>query len=179
MKTNKPIHSSFWSNIFKTPDRESSIIKSLLNVPLFYNLDKKDLYSLAQIVHKRNYVQGEYIFMQGDPGLGIYIIRKGEVMIKRKITDDYNIDLASFVEGDFFGELALIDGEKRSGSAIAVMDCEVSVIFKSDFDNYIELRPKKGVKILQSLSQIIAARLRKLNEENFEYQLKNKNYPED
>jgi CRP-like cAMP-binding protein len=78
--------------------------------------------------------------------------------------------LATFSKGDFFGELALVDGEKRSASAIAKTECKVSVIFKPDLDEFIEKYPRKGIKILTGISSMIALRLRKLNEDYFDLQ---------
>lgn len=168
----KVVHSSFWSNFFKSPTEKTDLQKSLLSIPIFSRLTRRELGMLMNIVHNRNYVAGEYIFYQGDPGLGIYIIRDGEVMVQRKKEDEAVISLASFTKGDFFGELALIDGEKRSASAVSSADTRLAVIFKPDLDEFIENYPKSGVKILRGISEIIATRLRKINEDNFNLQNK-------
>ncbi len=102
----------------------------------------------------------------------MYLIRDGEVIIQRKKEEEEIISLASFNKGDFFGELALIDGEKRSASAISNSDTRLAVIFKPDLDEFIENYPKSGIKILRGISEIIATRLRKLNEDNFNLQNK-------
>ncbi len=163
---NEIIHSSFWSNIFNTPAEKIEMQSSLLSIPIFNDLTKKDVSLLSEIIHNRNYLAGEYVFYQGDPGIGLYIIRDGEVIIQRTIESNEIISLAKFNKGDFFGELALVDGEKRSASAVAYTDARLAVIFKPDLDEFIEKFPKKGIKILQGISQIIAIRLRKLNEDH-------------
>jgi CRP-like cAMP-binding protein len=119
------------------------------------------------IIHKRNYLSGEIIFYQGDPGIGLYIIREGEVMISRESDEGDKITLAVFQKGDFFGELALIDNDKRSASASAQCDSRLSVIFKPDLDEFIEKYPKKGIKILEGIAEITAMRLRSLNEDYY------------
>lgn len=159
----KIIHSGFWSNIFKSPEHVESA--DLLSLPPFRFLNKKDIALLMTIVHFRNYVAGEYIFYQGDPGIGLYIIKEGEVDILMQDEFQNLIPLATFSKGDFFGELALVDGEKRSASAIAKTDVKLSVIFKPDLDEFIDKYPKKGVKILQGISEVIALRLRHLNDD--------------
>jgi len=169
---NKVVHSSFWSNFFKSPTEKVDLQKSLLSIPIFSRLRRRELTMLMNIIHNRNYVSGEYIFYQGDPGLGLYLIRDGEVIIQRKKEEEEIISLASFTKGDFFGELALIDGEKRSASAISNSDTRLAVIFKPDLDEFIENYPKSGIKILRGISEIIATRLRKLNEDNFNLQNK-------
>ncbi len=85
------------------------------------------------------------------------------------------MSLATFSKGDFFGELAMIDGEKRSASAIAETDTRLAVIFKPDIDEFIDKYPKKGIKILQGIAHIVAIRLRALNEEYFSLQNESKN----
>ena len=120
---------------------------------------------MLNIIHNRSYLSGEYIFYQGDPGIGLYIVREGEVRILREDESGNELYLATFLKGDFFGELALVDGEKRSASAIAKTDVRAAVIFKPDLDEFIEKYPKKGIKILNGISHIIANRLRSLNEE--------------
>jgi CRP/FNR family cyclic AMP-dependent transcriptional regulator len=164
-------HSGFWANLFKSPTEKADLEKSLLAIPPFKSLGKRDLEILSNLIHNRSYIAGEYIFSQGDPGIGLYIIREGEVTVQR--TDDNTIlSLATFKKGDFFGELALVDGEKRSASAIANSDVRLAVIFKPDLDEYIEKYPKKGIKILQGITHIITIRLRHLNEQYYTLQKK-------
>jgi len=170
----KTIHSSFWANIFHTPTESDELVHSLQAIPLFKSLTKKDITGLLGIIHNRIYIVGEYIFYQGDPGIGLYIIRDGNVLISRESEKGDKITLAVFQKGDFFGELALIDSEKRSASAIANSDTKLSVIFKPDLDEFIEKYPKKGIRIVQGIAEITAVRLRTLNEDYFNLRTDNK-----
>jgi len=167
--------SSFWANIFHQPDEKSDLKLSLNAIPLFESFGKRDLSFLLNIIHNRNYLAGEYVFHQGDPGIGLYLIRDGEVQITREDESGNQIILATFSKGDFFGELALVDGEKRSASAIAITDVRAAVIFKPDLDEFILKYPKKGIRILNGISQIVVKRLRSLNEDFFSLQSDNKN----
>ena len=170
MEKGNAAHSSFWVNFFNSPTEETDLKNSLKTIPLFNDLTKRDLSVLIKIIHNRTFVEGEFIFHQADPGIGLYIIREGEVEIERENSHKVKNILATFSKGDFFGELALVDGEKRSASAIAKSACKVSVIFKPDLDEFIEKYPKKGIKILTGISNILALRLRKLNEDYFDLQ---------
>lgn len=163
----KTTHSSFWSNIFSSPTEIDELLKTLQATPLFKSLTKRDISNMIGIIHNRNYLTHEFIFCQGDPGIGLYIIRDGEVLISRNNEKGDKITLAHFHKGDFFGELALVDSEKRSASAIANSDTRLSVIFKPDLDEFIEKYPKKGIKILQGIAEVTAVRLRTLNEDYF------------
>jgi CRP-like cAMP-binding protein len=161
-------HSSFWANLFNSSAEKMDLQKALRSIPIFEELNKRDFSLLMDLVHDRIYIAGEYVFYQGDPGLGIYLIREGEIEIQRTGKNGNTLSLAQLNKGDFFGELALVDGEKRSASAIAKTDTKLAVIFKPDLDEFIDKFPKKGVKILDGISKIIATRLRKMNEEQYE-----------
>lgn len=162
---NTNTHSSFWANLFKAPPEKSDLEEVLSSMPPFKNLTSKDYKLLLSIFHNRIYSSNEYIFFQGDPGIGLYIIQEGEVIIERTINENIKLELARFTRSDFFGELALLDEDTRSASAIAVKDTKIAVIFKPDLDEFIEKYPKKGVKIIQGISQIIATRLRNVNQD--------------
>lgn len=173
-ENDKKVHSKFWANIFNPPTEADELVISLQAIPLFKTLNKKDFSILMNIIHNRNFLADEFIFYQGDPGIGLYIIREGEVIISRESEAGDKVTLAVFQKGDFFGELALIDNDTRSASAIAKTDAKLSVIFKSDLDEFIEKYPKKGIRILKGIAEITALRLRILNEDYF-YLRKEKN----
>ena len=159
--------SSFWANLFKTPAEKSDLEELLLSMPPFEELSSKYIKLLMQIIHNRAYESNEYIFYQGDPGIALYIIRDGSVAITQTVAENKVIELAELERGDFFGELALLDDEVRSGSAIAIEPSSLAVIFKPDLDEFIERYPKVGIKILRGISTIISTRLRRLNDEYF------------
>src|ERR1035437_3926739 len=73
------IHSSFWANLFKPSAQKSDIEATLGSYPPFLELGRKYLSLLSHIINHRQYITGEHIFVQGDPGIGLYIIRDGEV----------------------------------------------------------------------------------------------------
>lgn len=167
METNKKaIHSNFWANIFSSAGSRDNLNNSLKSIPIFKDLSNRDINLLKKIVHSRNFMAGEYIFYQGDPGIGLYLILEGEVIVQRIFNIDVVISMAQFSSGDFLGELALIDGEKRSASAIAKTDAKLAVIFKPDLDEFIATYPRKGILILNGIAQTIAARLRQINEDH-------------
>jgi len=171
-------HSSFWANIFKRPNKQSELISIFSSLIPFKVLSKKEFSLLLSFVHNRNYVPGEYIFYQNDPGIGFYVILEGNVIIQRKVNESITNTISRLSKGDFFGELALSDNHKRTGSALATDNCRIAVIFKQDLDDFISKFPKKGVKILEGFNHIIAIRLRKLNDEVLALQDKLNNYKE-
>jgi len=161
---NKTIReSSFWANLFKAPTEKSDLENVLLSMPPFKTFGSNYMKLLMKLIHNRYYAANEYVFYQGDPGIGLYIIREGEVLITQTMKDNRQYDLVKFQRGDFFGELALLDNYPRSASAIAIKDSNLAVIFKPDLDEFVEKYPKKGIHILRGMSQIIATRLRNVH----------------
>ncbi|KAF0153269.1 MAG: cAMP-binding protein [Ignavibacteria bacterium] len=158
---------SFWNNLFKTKTEKSNIEEVLLSMPPFHDLTITNLKAITKLMHNRIYHPNELIFHQGDPGTGLYIIISGQVVIRQE-EEKNSWDLTKLSRGDFFGELALLDDERRSATAIALEETRVIVIFKPDLDAFIQNNPKEGIKILKGISQIIAIRLRSLNQDYFQ-----------
>ena len=158
--------SSFWANLFKTPTEKSELEEVLLSMPPFQKLNSKLIKLLMKLIHNRVYTANEYIFFQNDPGIALYIIIRGEILITQDENGD-RFDMALLGHGDFFGELALLDGARRSASAIAMKESQLAVIFRPDLDEFVEAHPKEGVKILRGISTIVATRLRNLNQDYF------------
>lgn len=165
MQIAKIKHSGFWANLFKTQTSIEDLSELLLTIPPFQKLNRKDIASLMEIIHTREYQSHEAIFLQGDPGIGLYIIQDGEVIIEKLHEDGRKYVLSRFYRGDFFGELALLDNSIRSASAIAVKNSKIAVIFKPDLDDFIDRYPKKGINILRGIGHIVAIRLRTLNQD--------------
>jgi len=168
MENKTKVNSSFWANLFKTPTEKSDLEQVLLSMPPFKDLNSKNFATLLKLFHNRVYAANEYIFYQNDPGIGLYVIVNGEILITFEAEDNERFDLAHLTRGDFFGELALLDNKKRSASAIALKDSQLAVIFKPDLDEFIESHPLEGIKILRGISQIISRRLRNLNQDYIE-----------
>ncbi len=171
-ENNDIVHSSFWANLFKPSAQKQDQASTLSNFPAFAALSKKEINLISNIIHNRHYLAGEYIFCQGDPGIGLYILIEGEVEISYADEKGNCLRFASFSKGDFFGELALVDGEKRNASAIAKTDIKLAIIFKPDLDEFIEKFPKPGIRIMQGISRIVTTRLRKLDEDFLQIQSK-------
>ena len=159
-----------WSNIFKAfgkKDSETEI--ALKQVPVFENLKKRELKEISKIVHKREFLKDEHVFKISTPGLGMYVILKGEI----EVSGEDGTQFAILKHGDFLGETALINEEKRSANAKALKDTSVIAFFRSDLLDIINRNPEFGIKILFNLSNIMATRLKKTNKllekSNFKY----------
>jgi CRP-like cAMP-binding protein len=157
---------ALWRNLFsQRVIREGTIEEVLSKVPAFANLAPRELKEVAAIVHKREYRAGEPVFYQGDPGLGMYIVKDGEVSIVIQGKDGNERELALFGDGDFFGELALLDESPRSANAVCKTECTLIGFFRPDLFELIEKNTTLGIKIVLKLAEIVAQRLRHTDKE--------------
>lgn len=154
---------NLWDNIFRFSKKKNDEIDNiLLNIPIFQDLNNNELKTIKRILHQREYRKNEVIFNQTDIGLGMYIIVKGNVDI---VCEPEKHTLAELHDGDFFGELSLLDESPRSATAIAKVPSELLCFFKPDLLDLIERNPKLGGKILFKLAWTIGERLKRMNEQ--------------
>lgn len=165
--------SAVWENIFRGRSKdESKEVMVLRQVPVFEDFEPKELSVIEKLVHHRTYKPNEYIFRRNAPGEGLYIILQGNVDIMTESeTGEMNL-VASFREGDFFGDLSLLDREPRSASAISKDHSELLGFFRPDLSGILKRKPDLGVKILFNVAKVIGERLRKTNELLIEAQAK-------
>lgn len=154
---------SLWGNIFRAVKKKDDVVTAILReVPLFADLKSGELARVRELMHVRNFRPEEVIFSQGVPGFGMYIIETGSVRI---VHEDTGRTLAELVDGDFFGELALLAASPRSAMAVASAPSRLYGFFHSDLASLIEHNPRMGVKISMKLASIIGQRLISSNEQ--------------
>lgn len=153
--------SSFWSNIFRRSE-DDSIQTVMESIPLFEGLSSRELDAVVGILHRREYEVDEVLFRQGNPGVGMFIIQSGSIDIVYEPTDD---TLATLEDGDFFGELALLNETPRSATAIARQPSVLFGLFRPDLLGLLERDPALGVDLLLRMSRVISERLIQSNDE--------------
>ncbi|MBT3271867.1 MAG: cyclic nucleotide-binding domain-containing protein, partial [Spirochaetales bacterium] len=145
-------------------NNEQSIPDFLAELPIFENLSGGQRKQVSRILHERKYTKGETVFNEAEPGAGLYIIESGRVAITKHIEGGEPAVLATIEEGNFFGELALIDEIPRSATAIAFEDTVLLAFPKPDLDRLVSRHPQLAVKILYNLSRLVAQRMIHANE---------------
>lgn len=118
---------------------------------LFSNLTEEELSQLAQIVRERKFDRNQVIFYEGDLGGSLYVIVSGTVKIVIMADDGREHILGLLDEGNFFGEISLIDGEPRSATAIALDKVNVVMISRDDFVRLLRENPEMSLKIMKTL----------------------------
>jgi CRP/FNR family cyclic AMP-dependent transcriptional regulator len=139
----------------------------LAKVPMFEHLAEEQLERLSSLLHARRYPKGEVIFHEGDVGTALFIIRKGQVAIRLSSLDGKEATLALLERGDFFGELALLDGEPRSTDAVAREETELLSLQREGFHSFLESSPLVALGLLASLSRLVRRVTRLVHDATF------------
>lgn len=132
----------------------------LKSFKLFEGLDEKLINEISIHAERQKFKKGELIILKGEESTDMYVILKGKVNIITSDADGHELIVATLSEGDFFGELSLIDGEPRSMSVEALTDVEVAVIKRNIFLNVL----RKNPDICLNLAKNLAKRVRETDE---------------
>jgi len=115
---------------------------ALRRCALFAKVDQQTLALCATTLRVRRYRKNETIFHQGDPGDSLYIIQSGSVKIVLLSPEsEEGAIIATLSRGDFFGELALLDGAPHSATAVAMEPSEALVLRRDRFEDLVETQP--------------------------------------
>jgi CRP/FNR family transcriptional regulator, cyclic AMP receptor protein len=136
-------------------------IKSLAaNVPLFVGLSSRDVSAICQVMVHRRFGPGEVIVHEDDEeGRTFFVILTGLVHVAVMTSEGKNAVLATLKRGDFFGEMALLDGEPRSASVVAAQQCDLFLLYRKSFIDILERYPKIAIHLIIEMSK----RLRRAN----------------
>jgi CRP-like cAMP-binding protein len=132
----------------------------LHHVPLFSTLEEDELAQVAEVAMPTRFASGEVVFREGDTSNTCYVIRSGHACATRQHSDGRAITLARFGPGDIFGELAMLDDERRSATIKALDDLDVIAILSTDMRRLLRDHPGISVKLVSALGR----RLRETNE---------------
>lgn len=129
-------------------------------VALFAELEDAELQALSRLASVKQYAPGASILREAEPGDLFFVLMRGEVKVFVDSSDGREVVLTHLQAGNFFGEMALFEGESRSASVSALTESELVVLARPDFLNLLENDFSLTRKILKTLS----ARLRRAND---------------
>src|SRR6266516_6249445 len=135
-------------------------IDTLRHVPLFESLDDEAARQLCELLETRDCKAETFLVRSGDEGDAMDIIERGKVRICVQATDGREVTLTELDRGDFFGEMALLDGQRRSANAVVAEDARLAVLSRDHFLSFIRSSPDVALKMLTA----VANRLRHTDE---------------
>ena len=133
----------------------------LSQIPIFDRLLPKDLETLTTLWLPRTLQPGEVLVRKGEPGSSMFIIQDG--IIEIRVPDQHakkEVRVSVLHQGDFFGEISLLDGLPRTATAVAMEESALLEMRRDDFIDFLLQRPSVAVAMLGE----IGGRLRATNE---------------
>ncbi len=149
--------------------------KLLKAIPILKNLDEEELRQVLKIARPVQFPRGKVILKEGESGETMYIIAEGTVEVSKTLVmmrgredlqdRDKVLTKLSAEDHAIFGEVALFEQSKRTATVVALTDCRMLEISKSDFLRLAEENPRIGYKITRNIVQLLCSRLRKTDED--------------
>src|SRR5436190_21308737 len=131
-----------------TPSPQEMTLDAIRSVPLFASLDDQAATELRELLRTQDKGGGTTLFSAGDAGDAMYLIESGRVRISITDADKREIVLAELARGDFFGEMAIIDGQNRSAGATILEDARLAVLSRENFLRFIRNNPTVALEML-------------------------------
>ena len=128
----------------------------------FQHFSEEDLAVLSAECTEAAFKKDEVIFPEESPGDKMYVIKGGSVKVFKKIKNN-ETTLAIVNPGEFFGEMALLDGGPRSAAAKSIEDAKALVISTQNFETLREKQPQVALRIMDVLVRTLSTRLRQAN----------------
>jgi CRP-like cAMP-binding protein len=132
-------------------------VSVLKYIPLFSELVDDDLEEIVKLAVRQTYKKDNMILIEEEIGSTMFIILDGRVKISRISDDGREVILSILSEGDFFGEMSILDGQNRSANVVTLEDSKIMVIRREDFLQMLHDYPQIAINLLKELAQ----RLRK------------------
>ncbi|HTR80881.1 MAG TPA: DUF1003 domain-containing protein [Bacteroidota bacterium] len=124
------------------------------NIPIFEKLSSSDQNVLSQLWERRTLKEGETLFVKGETGSSMFVIEKGTVEISVPLEGrDNKLRISHLHEGDFFGELSLIDGRPRTATATATEECVLLQLKRQEFITFLLERPSVGIGMMAEIGR--------------------------
>jgi CRP/FNR family cyclic AMP-dependent transcriptional regulator len=129
------------------------VAERLRQVPLFDQLGDAELDGICRAAREKSYPKNSIILFEHDPGDALYVVLGGQVKVVIVGEDGREVILSILGDGDFFGEMALIDDLPRSAHVIATQDSTLLVLRREDFHRCLEGSPRIALGLLRAMSR--------------------------
>ena len=132
------------------PTPQEMTLDAIRSVPLFASLSDEAATELRSLLRLQDAAVGTVLFRAGDIGDAMYLIESGKVRIAVTDENKEEVVIAELAQGDFFGEMAIIDGKKRSADAVVVDDALLAVLSREDFLRFVHDNPSVIMEMLNA-----------------------------
>jgi CRP/FNR family transcriptional regulator len=147
---------------------EQSAVELLRSVPLFADLEEGELERFSHVAVPRSFPAGTRVFHEGDSSDACYIVSAGSFRVTREHSDGRAITLATLGPGEIFGELAMLDGDRRSASAESITDGTLLALPANDVRSLLARNPEIALKLVAGLVRRLRAANARLSRQSFQ-----------
>src|SRR5215210_8834458 len=133
--------------------RPEMTLESLRSVPLFASLGDEAAGRLRELLELELRPAGSVLFRKGEQGGAMYLIEGGRVRIHIKDRNGDDVTLAELAPGDFFGEMAILDGKPRSATATVSEGARLAVLSRAHFHDFVRRSPEVAVSMLAAITE--------------------------
>ncbi len=148
--------------------KEQSAVELLRSVPLFADLEEGELERFSHVAVPRSFPAGTRVFHEGDSSDACYIVSEGSFRVTREHSDGRAITLATLGPGEIFGELAMLDGDRRSASAESITDGTLLALPANDVRSLLSRNPEIALKLVAGLVRRLRAANARLSRQSFQ-----------
>jgi CRP-like cAMP-binding protein len=127
-------------------------VSVLKYIPLFSELSESDLKEIIKLAVKQYYKKDNMILIEEEIGSTMFIILEGRVKISRISEEGREVILSILSEGDFFGEMSILDGQNRSANVVTLDDSKIMIIRREDFLQMLHDYPQIAINLLKELA---------------------------
>jgi CRP/FNR family cyclic AMP-dependent transcriptional regulator len=128
-------------------------VEKLRAVPLFSSLDRKSAQELSEFLSIHDYEKSSVVFRNRDPGDAMYLIDLGKIRISITDADGHVVTLAELGPGEFFGEMAMLDGHGRSADATVIDDARLAKLTREDFLSFVDSDSRVVLEMLTAVTR--------------------------
>ena len=127
-------------------------VSTLKNIPLFSELEDDDLVAISKVAVRQSFRKDNMVLIEEEVGSTMFIILDGRVKISRISDEGREVILSIMSEGDFFGEMSILDGQARSANVVTLEDSTILVIHREDFLQMMHDFPQIAINLLKELA---------------------------
>ncbi len=139
------------------------VCESLSRSPLFKDWTWDELDTLSSYMAGYRAQAGDLLFEEGDEGDSMGLLLSGRIEVKKQDTAGVAQFVTDIVAGRTFGEMAAIDGEKRSATCVTTEPCVLALLPKDQFERILTVNEALGIKLLLRVTRSLSQRLRMVN----------------
>lgn len=132
----------------------------LMECGLFESFPPAEVRAAARYFSTSEIGKDDVIFEEGEAGSFMCIVISGSVAVRKADSDGDDVELARLQKGRAFGEMAVLDGERRSATCVAATGCTLLTLSRDSLDKLLVEAPRTGAKVIRAVAVSLSKRLR-------------------